>query len=263
MTDSVSSGRTVWWSKDAGWWRREYVVELGEEFGPAGPAVLDWLACEASAQNAGGVVKTGYRSLSRGCFVDVDTARHVVSHAVTLGALDDLEGDERRFVVRVSGWKAEQDRGKAAERQRRKRERDAENAGDPTPDVTPGHATSRPVTPGHKKSPTSHHITEEQPPLTPEGENPPTPLLAGLGDAAPKPKHDGRKKSERAYDDAVKAWAAEHFPGVTPSAVAAALAVVRSFDGTRTITPKVLTEFVNSPGGESYRVYFDEQAAAA
>ena len=40
----MTGGRTVWWRKDAAWWHRERIVVLGEEFGPAGPAVIDWLS---------------------------------------------------------------------------------------------------------------------------------------------------------------------------------------------------------------------------
>lgn len=208
-----TSGRTVWWAKDAGWWRREYVVELGEEYGPAGPAVLDWLACEAAAQNDGGFVKTGYRSIARGCFIDdLELVRHVVSRCVTLGSLDELEGDDRRFTARISGWSAEQQRGRAAERKRRQREREAENTSDPPSGVTPGHVSSRPVTPGHEKSPTSHN-SRTTPPNPPAGGGDLGTLFPGRGLSGSRRRRDAAQ-AER------EAWAVEHFPGALPRAVA-------------------------------------------
>jgi hypothetical protein len=143
----VSEGRTVWWAKDAAWWRREYIVALGEEFGPLGPAIVDWLAGEAKAQNDAGRVKTGYRSLARGCFADdLVTVRHAVSRAVALGALDDLVEDGERFTCRISGWKSEQDRALAARRKAESRARKAYETEVAGPVVTSGHALSRPVT---------------------------------------------------------------------------------------------------------------------
>ena len=145
----MSDGRTVWWAKDAAWWRRERVVELGEEFGSAGPAVIDWLACEAKSQNAGGRVKAGPRTVARGCFVDVVTVCHVLSRAVSLGLLDDYIEDAGRFECRISGWGAEQERVKAAQRKAEQRTRNPMNPGDPSPksrSVTVSHVESRPVT---------------------------------------------------------------------------------------------------------------------
>lgn len=145
----MSDGRTVWWAKDSAWWRRERVVELGEEFGSAGPAVVDWLACEAKAQNAGGRVQAGHRTVARGCFVEVVTVGHVLSRAVTLGLLDDFAEDAGRFECRISGWGAEQDRVKATARKAEQRIRESVGKGDPprgSRSVTPGHAESRPVT---------------------------------------------------------------------------------------------------------------------
>ena len=80
----MSDGRTHWWAKDSAWWRREWIVELGEEFGAEGPAVIDWLACEAKAQNDGGFVKAGRKSVARGCFVPAETVSHVLSRSVSL-----------------------------------------------------------------------------------------------------------------------------------------------------------------------------------
>jgi hypothetical protein len=108
----VTGGRTIWWAKDSGWWRRERIVELGEEFGADGPAVIDWLSCEAKVQNDGGVVKTGTRSISRGCFVPLVTVCHVLSRSVTLSLLDDYEEAGNVITCRISGWKADDARGR-------------------------------------------------------------------------------------------------------------------------------------------------------
>jgi hypothetical protein len=145
----VSAGRTYWWAKDAAWLRRELVVELGEEFGPAGPLVLDALNGAAKLENDGGRVRSGFRALSRDCFLDDPSlARRIVEHAGTIGALDDLEIDEdgRRFVARISGWAADQNKGRAAQRQADKRAADQSNQ--PEDDVTQ-RDESRPVTHGH------------------------------------------------------------------------------------------------------------------
>jgi hypothetical protein len=98
----MSDGRTMWWPKDSAWWRREYVVELGEEFGPAGPAVLDWLSCEASR---GGRVSTTYSDLTLGCFVpSVPAARQIVLHAAKLGALLAFTERGDTFAARMAEW---------------------------------------------------------------------------------------------------------------------------------------------------------------
>jgi hypothetical protein len=132
----VTNGRTVWWAKDSAWWRRESIVELGEEFGPAGPAVVDWLACEAKAQNDGGHVKSGFKAVARGCFVTPDVVCHALSRSVTLGLLDDYEEANGRFTCRISGWESDQNRAQAAARKARSRAKtDA-----------PSHGESRPVT---------------------------------------------------------------------------------------------------------------------
>jgi hypothetical protein len=155
----VADGRTVWWPKDAAWWRREYVVALGEEFGAAGPAVLDWLSCEAKSQNDGGWVKAGVRSCARGAFVDVVTIGHVLSRAVTLGALDEFEEKDGRFECRISGWEADNTRGLAAVRQARARSRKPEPV-EESRRVTPRHAASREIT---------GQDSTEDPPKPPKG----------------------------------------------------------------------------------------------
>lgn len=110
------TGRTSWWARDAATHDRELVVESGEEFGPPGPYLLTVLGDLAQQQRSEGTVKTGFRSLSRKVFCTPDEARAVVEHAARIGALDELVIDEdgRRFVCRVSGWQADQERGREA-----------------------------------------------------------------------------------------------------------------------------------------------------
>lgn len=117
----MTHGRTVWWAKDSGWWRREGIVELAEEFGTDGPAVLDWLCCEAKAQNDDGHVKSGFKAVSRGAFVTPEVTCHVLSRSVQLGLVDDYEEAGGRFTCRISGWTADQERGRAAVRKARSR----------------------------------------------------------------------------------------------------------------------------------------------
>lgn len=153
----MTNGRTVWWAKDAAWWRRERTVELLEEFGTGGPAVIDWLSCEAKAQNDGGFVKTGCRAIARGLCMEAVTVGHVLSRAVTLGLLDDYTEDRGVISCRVSGWKTDQERAQAAKRKADQRAREPINTGDEGTDVTAGHSESRPVT---ESPPTGQDRTE-------------------------------------------------------------------------------------------------------
>lgn len=165
------SGRTTWWAKDAAWHRRELQVELGEEFGAAGPHILDVLTCWAQEQKATrGEVRGGFRALSREAFVDRDMSRKVMEFAATIGALDDLQidADGRRFVCRVSGFAADQERGRAAWRQAARRERDGLEPNPPSlsRSVTDSHGESRDVT---RKPPPDQTRPERRTPLTPRG----------------------------------------------------------------------------------------------
>jgi hypothetical protein len=134
----MASGRTIWWPKDTAWWRREWIVELGEEFGAAGPAIIDWLSCEAKLQDNGGAVKSGVKSVARGTFVDVVTVGHVLSRAVALGQLEDFEERDGRFECRISGWKADNERGTATLRKRQQRDRQGAASGLLEPNLPPG-----------------------------------------------------------------------------------------------------------------------------
>lgn len=140
----MSDGRTTWWGKDAAWWRRERVVELGEEFGSEGPAVVDWLSCEAQAQRSAGAVKAGYRTLARGSFVaTIERAQEIVRRAVEIGLLDDFTEEGRTFRARISGWASDQTASKAAARKAAQR---ASEESEEVPAVTLSHGESRPVT---------------------------------------------------------------------------------------------------------------------
>jgi hypothetical protein len=161
----MTSGRTVWWGKDSAWWRREWIVELGEEFGSDGPAVIDWLSCEAKAQNDGGFVKAGRKSVARGCFVNVVTVSHVLSRAVTLGLLDEFTERQGRFTCRISGWQADQERATAAARKAKERSRNAKDLGALSRSVTPCHETSLNRTEQNSKETSSLRSDVVEPPL--------------------------------------------------------------------------------------------------
>jgi hypothetical protein len=152
----VSAGRTSWWAKDAAWHRRELQVELGDEFGAAGPHILDVLSCWAQEQKSTGLVRGGFRALGREGFVDAETTRRIIEFAAGIGALDDLEVDDdgRRFTCRVSGFRADQERGRAAWRQASKRERDG--------DDDPGDAATVPVTDRDKSRPVTRTTPPDQ-----------------------------------------------------------------------------------------------------
>lgn len=126
------SGRTLWLPKDAAWWRRSRIVELGQEHGPAGPAVIDWLTCEAKTQNPAkggdGSVKAGYPAIAHGTFSDVATVQAVIETCVEIGLLDDFEAHGRTFSARISGWHEDVEMPLAATR--RQQQRTAATTGD-------------------------------------------------------------------------------------------------------------------------------------
>jgi len=144
----MAEGRTTYWGKDAAWWRRERIVILGDEFGAEGPAVIDWLSCEADSQRDRGRVRTGVRAVAKGAFITTTArAEQIIRRAVELGALDDYQDEGFTFTVRVSGWEKDQKRAAAAERQANKRARDS--------------ALSRSVTPSHAPSHDVHHDRDD------------------------------------------------------------------------------------------------------
>lgn len=125
------SGRTVWQAQDAAWWRRERVVLLGEEFGAEGPALVNWLECEAKAQNAGGLVKAGYSTAARGAFVagGADRAREIVALAVEVGFLEDFTEGERTFTATIAAYQADQGTGRDSLTRSERRARASDTAG--------------------------------------------------------------------------------------------------------------------------------------
>lgn len=151
----MSPGRTTWWPKDAAWHRRERIVELGDKHGPSGPMVLDVLSSWAQEQRSAGVVRGGFRSLAREAFMTVDVLHGILRHAGEIGAVDELvfDADGRRFTCRVSGWDADQARGRAAIRQAERR----------AVHVTPERDMSRSVT----LSALPNQTIEELPPVVP------------------------------------------------------------------------------------------------
>jgi len=154
-------GRTEWWAKDCAFNGRELNVELGEEFGPAGLAVIDQLNADAKKQRNGGVVRTGYRSLARTCFLEsAELTRRIVDKAAEIGALDDYEPDDdgRRFTARVSGFTSDQQHAQAAARQQNKRDRDATAWGVTERDDTVTECDDR-----DEALPTEQDRTEENP----------------------------------------------------------------------------------------------------
>jgi hypothetical protein len=152
------SGRTSWWAKDSAWWRREGIVALQEECGLLGPAVVDWLTCEAKAQDDGGYVKSGCRTIAKALDSDAVTVGHALSQAVRLGLLDDLEEADLKFTCRISGWRDEQEKALGAVRKARQRARDAAREAAENPmvadDPPVGHSvTDRDMSRGVPESP--------------------------------------------------------------------------------------------------------------
>lgn len=127
------TGRTIWQAQDCAWWSRERVVELGEEFGPAGPAVANWIECQAKLQNSGGLVKAGYRSIARGAFLHggAEEARRIVHFAVSIGFLKNLDEGAHTFTARVSAYAGDQRTGGATLRKQAQRSKKPDRAVEP------------------------------------------------------------------------------------------------------------------------------------
>lgn len=164
----MSDGRTYWYNEDAAYITRELVVELGEEFGPAALAVLQVLKSSAKLQDhEGGRLFTGFTTVSRSAFVnDAQVVRSIMERAAELGIVDELtpHQDGRRFACRISGWKADQERGNAAFRQQKKRDRDAAlRAVTDRDSVTPQRDASRgEERRGVKESPTDSPVAADR-----------------------------------------------------------------------------------------------------
>lgn len=162
----MSAGRTTWSARDAAHHDRELVVEMLEEFGPAGPYVEVVLRDLAQQQRDEGRVKTGFRSLGRKTKLTPDDARRIVEYGAEIGLFDDLEidADGRRFVCRVSGWEADQARGKSAFKKADQRARKAEELDGPDGDeqAQEGDVSPSEVDTSTAGSPTRHNQTREE-----------------------------------------------------------------------------------------------------
>jgi len=233
------SGRTTWWPKDAAWLRRELVVELGDEFGPSGPLVLDALCGWAQEQRSSGLVRGGWRALAREAFVTVCCAQTVVERAAQIGALDDLEldSDGRRFTCRVSGWQADVERGRSALRMAKSRAVTDDLDDDSEPNTPEQDATARNVLRRVTPRPLHNITKEEQHPQTPKGDLP-VPLVAPV-----KPSGQ-RKRDLDKWQAEFDAWASEHFPGVEPRGLAGLVSWVQSRQVPA--TPDAVREFAES-----------------
>jgi len=110
------SGRTYWLKKDGAWWERGAVRRARKEFGPTGPAVMDWLECAARRQNAAGRVKADPFTIAEDIGSDEVTVCHVVSHLVQKKWLLSHEIDGDLFKAKIAWFEADQRRGDDAER---------------------------------------------------------------------------------------------------------------------------------------------------
>lgn len=230
----MSAGRTTWWPKDAAWHRRERIVELGEEFGAAGPNVIDVLSSWAQEQRAGGGVRGGFRSLAREAFVDVAEAKAIVERAAAIGALDDLDIEDvtvghGRFVCRVSGWGSDQERGRAAFRKQAQRDREQGS-----------HAESR--SDRQSQSETEPDGDAESRSVT--ASTPPDLTRPDQKEEAPKPPEGGRQRDRERYEQQLDAWAAEHFPERDSRDIAMAVGMVTGGRPPRAATIENVTEWL-------------------
>lgn len=169
----MTAGRTTWSARDAAHHDRELVVELLDEFGPAGPYVDTVLRDLAQQQRDGGAVRTGFRVLEKKCGISRDEARTIVEYAANIGLFDDLaiDADGRRFTVRVSGWEADQRRGRNAVRQDESRSTRHDESDAVTENVTGSPETLR------RHGPPARASRVDQ--TRPNQEHPPTPAEAG------------------------------------------------------------------------------------
>lgn len=135
------NGRTSWYPCDAAEADRELNVELGDEFGPGGPLVMRVMKDLAGQQDlrGEGQVRTGFRVLAKKCHIERDRCREIIERAAEIGALDDLriDDDGRRFTCRVSGWKADFNRGKSTLKKGDQRANQGEDDPPPEGDVSP------------------------------------------------------------------------------------------------------------------------------
>ena len=110
--------RRKFWAHDVDWHRSLEVVELGEEFGAAGPHVLGVIYSMAAEQDDDtGTAATGYAAVAREAFVTRAEAKAILERAVELGCIDVVPTCERTFLVSVVGWSVDQ---RALKEQRRR-----------------------------------------------------------------------------------------------------------------------------------------------
>lgn len=123
----------IWFSLDVDFLNNRKLIPIGEDYGPAAPAVLICLMASAKAQEftrkdgAPGSVRQGYRALARACFIPgkkgAERARAVVHAAVSAGFLEMVREDGDDFEAVIVKWTEYQRPSlSAAERQRRYRE---------------------------------------------------------------------------------------------------------------------------------------------
>ncbi|PTL55783.1 hypothetical protein [Paraconexibacter algicola] len=193
----MSGGRTTWRAKPCGWRGRERVVALGEEFGPAGTAVLD-LCEELAKEQRGerGEVRAGLRSIARDAFLPRGTAgqtlaREILEFGERVGAFDDLyiaDDVDMTVTLRVSGFAEDQGRGYESVRKQQQRagqRPDTEDTSTPCPD--------------HRDNATACPETGDGVPVRPptgqnrrgqKGDSPPTPRGGNAPDGARTPSLD-------------------------------------------------------------------------
>lgn len=152
----MSDGRTMWLAQDALRHRRSLMIELKADHGPVAIACDTVLVAHAKLQNDGGAIRDGFATIADEAGCSKEQARAFIEDAAAIGWLDDLDVDEdgRRFTVRVSGWRADQNKARAAWRKQAQRDRDRPDDA-PKPGVT-DRDTPRSVTNGH---PTAQHST--------------------------------------------------------------------------------------------------------
>jgi 5-methylcytosine-specific restriction endonuclease McrA len=135
-----------WFRLDADFLGDDRIIEIGEAFGPAGPAVFVALMGAAKTQNENGTVRFGWRALARTCFLsDVDLAQQVVGACEDAGLLIVKAFTDRGFTAEIVKWDLYQRPPKEAktpaERQQEWRDRQREKGYEWRPLDKATHAT--------------------------------------------------------------------------------------------------------------------------
>jgi hypothetical protein len=126
--ESPTGRGSAWWPKDAGWWRRGDIGALVDEFKATGAAVIDWLACECTAQDGytRGTVTASYRAIAQSLGSAAPEVTAIVNRAAELGLLDGLDAGPVSFTCTLAGWREERER--YVERMRKARYREEQKA---------------------------------------------------------------------------------------------------------------------------------------